>query len=190
MISSGIFDLADVVQERGELRALTLVCVEPEAVGDTEHECDDVATVCARVLVVGFDDVAQQHRGAAIRMAELERMVDAHLALTGEELKQGDERKDDEHGPDPPARGDRHDEPHGCEGRVDEKRDADGPCVLHERDTERRSRPDCARDEVGAELCRERGEVQGDVRPGGCPAAARLRTSTGPTECQASTREK
>ena len=57
-------------------------------------------------------------------------MVDAHLALTGEELKQGDERKDDEHGPDPPARGDRHDEPDGCERCVDEKRDADGPRVL------------------------------------------------------------
>ena len=29
-------------------------------------------------------------------------------------------------------------------------------------------RPDRARDEVGAELCRECGEVQRDVRPGGC----------------------
>ena len=73
--------------------------VEPEAVGDAEHEVDDVATVAARVLVVGLDDVAEQHRGAAVRARELERVVDAALALARERREQQEHRQNEQERP-------------------------------------------------------------------------------------------
>jgi hypothetical protein len=112
--------------ERGELHP----------VGDPEDELDDVAAVRARVLVVGFDDVAEQHRRAAIRVPELERVVDAHLALAREELEQPDEWENEEYAPDATGRGDRDDEPDRGERGIDEERDAHRAHVLEDGDAE------------------------------------------------------
>ena len=85
-------DLADVVEQRRELCVAALGVRQPELVVDLEHEVDDVPAVAARVRVVGLDDVAEQERRSAVRVAELERVVDAALALAAEIAEQADER--------------------------------------------------------------------------------------------------
>ena len=47
----------------------------------------------ARVGVVGLDDVPEQERGAAVRMAELERVIDAAAPLAREGAQEPDERE-------------------------------------------------------------------------------------------------
>ncbi len=119
----------------------------------------------ARVLVVGLDHVAEQHRRAAICVPELECVVDADLALPREDLEQQDERQHDQHRPDAIGRGDRHDESDRGEGGVDEERDPHRSRVLDERDAEgclRPNRPGCV---VGDELGCECREIEGDVAP-------------------------
>ena len=74
-------DLADVMEEGGELDVAALAKVEPERVGDAEREFDHAAAVAAGVGVVGLDHVAEQHRRALVRLAQLERLVDPRLAL-------------------------------------------------------------------------------------------------------------
>ena len=59
-------DLADVVQQRGELGRAAGLVVDAEVVGDRDGQLDDVLGVLAGVLVVGLDDVAEQQRGAAV----------------------------------------------------------------------------------------------------------------------------
>ena len=84
----GDADLADVVQQRNELGVAPVARVrDAELVADGEHEVDDVAAVAAGVLVVGLDDVAEQEGGAAVRVAQLERVVDAVLALLAESTR-------------------------------------------------------------------------------------------------------
>ena len=50
----------------------------------------------ARVGVVGLDDVPEQERRAAVRMAELERVIDATAPFAREGAEQPDEREDEE----------------------------------------------------------------------------------------------
>ena len=57
------------------------------------HEVDDVPTVLAGVRVVGFHDVAEQERGAAVRDRELELVVDTRAPLAREHAEQRHERK-------------------------------------------------------------------------------------------------
>ena len=84
------------MQQRAELGAAAGLVVDAEGVGDLQGELDDVLRVVARVLVVGLDHVAEQQRGAAVGLRELERAVDARLALAGEEGEERDEREDEE----------------------------------------------------------------------------------------------
>ena len=72
------------MEQRGKLRAAPVARFELELVGDRDHEIDDVAAVSAGVLVVGFDDVAEQHGRSAVCGGELERVVDPPLTLTRE----------------------------------------------------------------------------------------------------------
>ena len=85
-------DLADVVEEGGELDVAALAQVEAELVGDAEREFDDAAAVAAGVGVVGLDHVAEQQRRALVRLAQLERLVDAGLALAREHREHRGER--------------------------------------------------------------------------------------------------
>ena len=91
-------DLAHVVQEGRELGAPPLARRQAEAVGHREREQDDLARVVARVLVVGLDHVAEKERGAAVGVAELERVVDPPPPLLRQEGEQREEREDDEEG--------------------------------------------------------------------------------------------
>ena len=75
-------DLADVVQQRRRTRRRgDRPTRAPSSSQTREHEIDDVAAVDARVRVVGLDDVAEQERRAAVRVAQLERVVDPALPL-------------------------------------------------------------------------------------------------------------
>jgi len=92
---AGHADLADIVEQRSELGVAPVACVQVKAVADVKHERDDVAAVAAGVRVVGLDDVAEQHRRAAIGMAELERVVDAGAPLAGELAQETDQRQNE-----------------------------------------------------------------------------------------------
>ena len=81
------------MQQRHELRVAAAARVEPELLGHGDRERDDIAAVRARVGVVGLDDVPEQKRRAAIRMAELERMIDAAAPLARERAQKPDERE-------------------------------------------------------------------------------------------------
>ena len=76
MMLLGIVDLADVVQEGGQLGVPAGVGVEPHPVADGEHERDDVVAVEAGVGVVGLDHVAEQERRAAVGLRQLLLLVD------------------------------------------------------------------------------------------------------------------
>ena len=133
---AGNLDLADVVQERCELRVSALTGIEPHAVGDVDHERHHVAAVAARVGIVGLDDVSEQHRGASVGVAELECVVDANLALSCEVREQSDQRQRDDNQRGVGAASERSEDGDGRQGRVD------GPDPDHEtqeaprRDTE------------------------------------------------------
>ena len=88
MISFGTPNLADVMEQRRELCVAPLSSRKPQLVDDREREVDDVLAVRARVRVVGLDDVAEEERGAAIRVAKLELVVDAHPPLAREDAEQ------------------------------------------------------------------------------------------------------
>ena len=87
------------MEERDELGvAAILSASSPSIVGDPEHERDDVAAVAAGVGVVRLDDVAEEERGAAIGLRELERGLDARLPLAGERAQKQRERQDEQEG--------------------------------------------------------------------------------------------
>ena len=148
--------LADVVEERGELDVLPGARREAEPLPDRDHELDDVAAVAARVRVVRLDHLAEQHRGAAIRVRELERVVEAPLPLLGEHLEQEDEREHDGNTtPDCPTVRHRDDEPDRGERDVDECRLAHRQRAAHGRDSVRPGARPGARSATksAAELC-------------------------------------
>src|SRR5207253_1657441 len=84
-------DLANVVEKGSELGIPALARVESDPVRDVEDEGHDIAAVTPGVGVVGFDDVPQEHGSAAVRVAELERVVDADLTLASEVREQPDQ---------------------------------------------------------------------------------------------------
>ena len=86
----GDADLADVVQQRGELEVAPVARVEPEGVADGQGERDDaVAVLAAGVGVVGLEQVAHEQRGAAVGVRERERLVDVRAPLAREEARAG-----------------------------------------------------------------------------------------------------
>jgi len=80
-------DLADVVQQGGELRLLPRPWRDAHLVADRGREVDDVAAVGAGVGVVRLDHVAQQQGGAAVGGRQLEHVRDARRALAREHLQ-------------------------------------------------------------------------------------------------------
>ena len=85
------------MEESGELCVPALPRVEPDSVRDLEDEGHDVTAVTAGVSIVCFDDVSEEHGGAAVRVAELECVIDPNLALTrevGEQPDQGQREND------------------------------------------------------------------------------------------------
>src|SRR6266851_4503679 len=84
-------DLADIVQQRCQLRLTPFAWGDFELVGDGERQFDDVAAVAPRVGVVGLDDVAEDECGAAVGLRQLERTIDAPLPLASEDREQPDQ---------------------------------------------------------------------------------------------------
>ena len=84
------------MQQGRELRLAARTRVEPELVRDGEDEIDDVSAMAARVFVVRFNHFPEEQRCAAVRMGELESVIEPRLALPCEHLQQPDEREDDE----------------------------------------------------------------------------------------------
>ena len=82
--------------------------------------------MAAGVRIVCFDDVPEQHGGASIRVAELERVVEANLALARKvgQKSQQRQREDDE-----PRMGDTSERREDGDGR---QRQVDGPDPDHE----------------------------------------------------------
>ena len=80
------------MQQRRELGALPVAGIEPEPVGDRQDQLHDVAAVAAGVLVVRLEHVAEQERCAAVGAAELQRVLDPHLALAREHGDQPEQR--------------------------------------------------------------------------------------------------
>jgi hypothetical protein len=81
-------ELADVVHQRAELHQPPLHRIDVQLVGDAERELDHVVAVQPGVLVVVGEDVAEQHRGAAVGGAELDRVAHALTALARERGEQ------------------------------------------------------------------------------------------------------
>src|SRR3954451_3440775 len=94
----GHADLADVVQQRAELDEQPLVLAKPELVGDRNRQRDDPLAVGAGVLVVLADQLAQQQRGALVRAAGLDLLIQARAALLCEHPHQQREREQQDEG--------------------------------------------------------------------------------------------
>src|SRR5919108_4230478 len=164
-------DLADVVQQRGELDAATRRLRQGEVFRHRDDERDDVAAVTAGVRVVGLDDVSEQERRAAVGMAELERLVDPHLTLAGEDGEQADERDAEQRCPD--AMDGRERGANRRERGVDRVDHRHEPELRPGSDAERQPLPDrCAR-VVEGELRAERRRVERPMRPRERPLAGR-----------------
>ena len=93
-------DLADVVQERGELEVAPPLGAQAEPVRHVEGQRDDAAAVLAGVAVVGLDDVAEHQGGAAVGVAQLERALQAPATLVGEHGEETEQRHDRERAED------------------------------------------------------------------------------------------
>ena len=162
----GDADLADVVEQRDELRVPTAPGVDPELLRHGEHEIDDVAAVRPRVGVVGLDDVAQQERGPAICMAQLEGPVDAHLPLAREDPEQADQGKDEQHRRGRAHRHQRNREADRGERRI-ERPDPDHEAQMRSRPQAERNPLACRRaGVVEDELCGQRGDEDRPLVPG------------------------
>ena len=72
-----------------ELDVTTLSLVEAQAFGHGQRHVYDVPAVGPGVSVVGFDHIAQQKRGAAIGLAELESAIDACSSARGQRSRTG-----------------------------------------------------------------------------------------------------
>jgi len=91
------------------------------------------------VLVVGLDDVTEEHRRAAIRTRELERVVDAALAFARERREQQQNRQDEQERPGTPVRREGDEQAEWREQRVDGEHGQDGVDMRAERDLDRRA---------------------------------------------------
>ena len=99
MISAGIFTLPTSCSSAANSACRRSRGVEPEPVGDRHDEIDDVTAVTARVLVVGLDHVAEEHRRAAVCGRQLECVVDPALALAREGREEEQHRQDEREAP-------------------------------------------------------------------------------------------
>ena len=160
-------DLADVVEEGGELDVAPLAQVEAELVGDAEREFDDAAAVAAGVGVVGLDHVAEQQRRALVRLAQLERLADARLPLVREHREHPGER-DHQHGHDRPDRDRRHgrEQADRGEGAVEPVDGRHQSQALARRGAVDQARSQRGRGVVEAELGEQRDDVDRPVVPG------------------------
>ena len=86
-------DLADVVQERGELEVAPPLGARGRAARRRRgSSATTLRQCCAGVAVVGLDDVAEHQRGAAVGVAQLERALQAPAALVGEHGEEAEQR--------------------------------------------------------------------------------------------------
>jgi len=86
--------LADVVQQRGELEVAALDRAEAHLVADAQHQRDDAPGVlAARVGVLGLERLAHQQRGPAVGLRERDGVLDPALALARQHRQQPDERQ-------------------------------------------------------------------------------------------------
>ena len=97
MIASGM-RIFPTSCRRGQLGVLLGARVEAELGRHADDELDHVAAVAARVGVVRLDDVAEEEGGAAVGVAELERVVDAAVPLAREEGEEAEEREYEQDG--------------------------------------------------------------------------------------------
>ena len=127
----------------------------------------------ARVGVVGLDDVPEQERGAAVRMAELERMIDPAAPLARKGAQQPGEREHEQEcggmvdrrqrGEQPDRRERRiHAPRHGQVADEEPRRDPERDPGVHRRDRE-----------VAGELGDERREEHEHGGVSGCGTARR-----------------
>ncbi len=160
-------DLADVVQERAELGLAAYFLADAHPLGDAHGEVDDVLGVVAGVLVVVLEQIAQQHRGAAVGTSEFDRLGDPRLALAREDGQQRDEREHEHRGRRSAGGREGDEQADGREHRV-EPEDLD---EFGEHDPRRHPLGQHAASafphRVGAELRRERRDVGRPQRPRG-----------------------
>ena len=180
-------DLADVVQQRGELELLAASSPRCRCWSATRvDEVDDRARVVGGVGVVVLDDVGEQHHRAAVGALELERRGVALAAVAREDVEQPDQRADrDEQSDGCSSRGERDRQRHGSEDRVDA---GDADVVVHdraERDAGRQAVADQAsRRSRTASCAASASDVDADVRRAAArrgrarPARARGRRRT------------
>ena len=131
--------------------------VDRELVGDGEHESEHVAAVGAGVLVVRLDDVAEQEGGAAVRVRELERLVDPPLPLQRRDADHGEQRQRQQQRRLPMLRADGGEQREGGQDEVDRERPRERRHELSGTDSERRPFARRRRDEVECELRRHGG---------------------------------
>jgi hypothetical protein len=157
----GDADLADVVQQRAELEVALVAGVEADACADVECEGDDAARVLAAgVRVVGHEQLAHEQRGAAVGVAELDRVLDALLALPAEDGQQPDERHEHEQRQHAARGRDRGQEADRREGDVDEDAEAEDAHLQVRRDAGAEPLAQRRDDDVDDDLRGERQQVQ------------------------------
>ena len=120
-----------------------------------------------RVGVSSLDQVAQEKRGAAIRRAELEGVVDSHLSFAGEDREEKDQRKRKQE----PVRvvdgRECHREPDRRKSCIDQPDEGHRPQLHLWGDTERQALMCACASEVECKLSRESAQVERQLRDGG-----------------------
>ena len=137
----------------------------------------------AGVRVVCLDDVPEQERGAAVRMAELESVIDTAAPLARERAQEPDEREHEQEGGSLFDGRERREQPDRRERRIDAPRDGQVADEEPRRDSERDPRVHRRDREVAGELGGERRRAARAAQRR--PVRERppaTRTSTGPSE--------
>ena len=162
----GDHDLADVVQQRRQLDVVALALVEPQLVGDLQRQRDDAARVVAAGVLVGLlQQVAEQHRDAAVGAAQLERLVEPLVALAREQRQQRGERQHEQERVRVAVGGERREQAERREQRVDDPHPRERSQLLAAGDVEREPRAHRVDAEVDRELGAERQHVPRPVAP-------------------------
>jgi hypothetical protein len=120
--------------------------------------------LAAGVRVVGLQHLAHEQGGAAVGVAELERVLDALLAFAPEGGEQAHEGHREQDGLGRVLGDERDGEPERCERCVDDERDGLQAQLEVRRDAEREPVAKGSEGVVGHEARAESGEVH---RPGG-----------------------
>ena len=114
----------------------------------------------ARVLVVRLDDVGQDHRGAAVRVAQLKCAVDALLTLPREHRQEHDQRHHEDHRDPVLHRGERGEQPEGREQEVDAPHPLDAGELVARPDPELEPPAWDVHHKLAGELSPERREIE------------------------------